>query len=642
MTNFNPNSTATSGLEWLATRELPRPLQSGKGIGASMTSTATETIPTLSAYLFPTGAALVGVDLYDATDVTATVFGGSALPGHDFAHGNDWWTTGDGGSTFQAYPSGDTGHTFVNMSCHEGMSSTDIQSTVTASGQWIRFLPSGADDHSRVMFSTGSPPTWKKVTDGTNGNDPTSDRVGWIEVVVAAKSQNGASQTIDGVLQISGTQYASAEGPTLISGSWQRYVFHYWVNPATGRQWYNSGITTFYSSGVNGFGVQVVGKSPTNTYIAAVNLVFRALPEKRKAIGYTSVSAQGWADFTLLSPTDGSTASWAKASGHTYLAAFYLPSGGVCTLNGLDQASLVDQPDGALTGWAGADQPMTTNTEVPSAAATASTWAASVYLTRNDAAISVDGQPYVVAATINVAAGDGTDGQDMPAHATATYGLINLAIRLTGNVPTADLTVGIHATSGGALVGGTGTIHPADVPNDGLYHLVQVRLSSGAALASGTAYEIRFSTTSPSPGTWPVAYIDTLSTAAAAIGLGGNAYLDGTTAPTITALTSAGTVPTAPGSLTVTVGNKTLSPSPPGGPAILHYAAVDWASTALGGNFGQYELQRSDDNTTWATIAIITTESASNFSDVECLRNAIQYYRVRVVRKDGAASDWTT
>lgn len=71
------------------------------------------------------------------------------------------------------------------------------------------------------------------------------------------------------------------------------------------------------------------------------------------------------------------------------------------------------------------------------------------------------------------------------------------------------------------------------------------------------------------------------------------------------------------------------------------YVEATWTPTALGGDFGRYEIQRSENLGAWTQVASITTEAVYLYRDYEARRESFVAYRMRVVRADGSASVWT-
>lgn len=73
------------------------------------------------------------------------------------------------------------------------------------------------------------------------------------------------------------------------------------------------------------------------------------------------------------------------------------------------------------------------------------------------------------------------------------------------------------------------------------------------------------------------------------------------------------------------------------------YVSLNWDDTTVATeDFAYYEVQRKDTvNTTYETVAKITTKTTSQFFDLEARLGVASTYRVRTVRVDGAYSDWT-
>lgn len=642
---FNPNSTAISGLEWYPTRRLPRVLKVGSGIGVEFASTATETIAQIVPWLTSPNGALVGVDIYNASTVTAPVVGGLDVPGIDIASSAGFEKTSDSGTTWAAYT---TGVGFVDLPATDNLTPAALAILIDGGGAFLRYKPTGSQGEGHLTWQgTGA---YTKITDGTSGNDPSSSRVGWVEINIVARAHAGASATIDSIARFGASSHGSDEGPRRITPKWARYTFHYYWNPQTGAQWRNADIATFLSGGPNSWGITVRGKVPTEYWIGAVNVVWRSLTEHRLATAYVNAGTDGFAGMVLANPVDHSVATWAKAAATTYLALFYLTGdGGSSTLNGIDQASLAENPGGALTGWTGADQPTVTSaagtSAVPVGAISTSTWAPSVLLSTSAPAESVDSQPYVIPKVMRVASGDalGDDAEKLAAHATANYAMAHFVVGMFDEngqtiVPDGDLTVQI-VSSVFAPVGGTITVSPGDIPSDGRWHLVADRLSSAAALASGSVYYLAFTTTSTVP--WTVGYLDIVNAAAVgpAVEAGG---IVNTATGTTDLLSNVGTVPAALTGFTSVVSTVAQVPAPGCGPVNVSFVQLDWTASALGGAFGYYEVQRASDGGPFYTIAKVTSEADNAYTDRECLRNLPEQYRVRVVRADGAPSDWTT
>jgi len=73
----------------------------------------------------------------------------------------------------------------------------------------------------------------------------------------------------------------------------------------------------------------------------------------------------------------------------------------------------------------------------------------------------------------------------------------------------------------------------------------------------------------------------------------------------------------------------------------ISYVQATWTATALSANFDHYEIERTENAVDFYMVAEITTEAVTEYRDYEPTRGGIAGYRLRVVRTDGAVSDWT-
>jgi hypothetical protein len=610
-------------------------LKIGTGIGLTVDSTVTESIAILRPWIATPAGVFLSADIYNAASVGDTVLGGIDAPGVIVATSAGFQKTDDNGSTWTTYSGGVP---YVNRRIPDFYTPNEIGFLVSGSGQYIRYNPAGSQSEGHFSWQgTGS---YIKAEDGTAGNSPVGKRIGWIEVTVVAKAHNGASGTLDGVLRIGGVNRGSDDGPQRVIGDWKRYTYKFLWNPATGTQWFASDLATFNSGGVNSFGFSMTGKTPIEWWIGAVNIVFRSVPEHRLATGYVTPGAGGaFASMTLLNPADGVVTPWAKASGTKYLAVFFLTGlGGSGSLNGVDQASLAEAPNGQLGGWLGADLPTYPNSPIPTGPGSASSWAPSVVLETTAPAQSVDSQPYVQPKVMRVHSTDGPgDNQEqLAAHSTDDYAMVRFVVGLFDelgavSVPTDVLVVQI-VDDVGDPVGGVIELAPEEVPADGRWHLLARRLDSSAALSSGSTYFLTFST----EGTpWSVAYADVIDATEAGPPIEAGGTVNGVSGAT-DLLSNVGTVPPPLAGVTGEVLGFDQGPIPAGGPATMAFAQIEWDSSSLGDDFGYYELQRDEE-----PIAYINDEGQNAFDDFGALRNAPSYYRARVVRADGATSDWS-
>lgn len=658
-TVWNPNNPAVSGLEWYPTRQLRKLIGYGAGVGAKVHSTAAETIAEIHAFVnsdTPGVQAQIGLDIYDATALWAPneIVGALSLPSEN-ADNTPGFTEATSGVE-QPYDS--AGHGYI-----DNLSTEDAAGilTPTASVTRVHYEPTGGRQGGHITYRAAA--TYTDVTGAGATVTPAGKRIAYLEVVHVMHGGGTSPATVDGILLMSGTQYGSPTGPiAVVTGIFfTRYVFRWYFNPATGEQWLPTDLAQFQTGGLGGFGANFAGSAGADVSIAAVNLVIRYLPERRLATGYALVNATGlWRPFTLEDPTTGSAAPWAKASGTDYLFEFYatpfFPAGG--SIVGVDSANLAGHENDQLTGWQGLTQPFV-KPVIPSADPSLSAWVPALYMMTSAPALGVDAQPYVTPTDLAVTTA-GVDKQGIAAHNTLTYGGGSVVVApFNGVIPDGPLIMRMRAVSGGAQVGGDLTIDPSEIPQDGKYHLITDRFAASAALATATAYLIQFSTTGTIP--WPLRTCytrdpaigpTTQDTTAAGGSIAGAGTLNGTADPTLDWLTNVSTVPAPPGTLTAVEGHIANQPALAGThflpgsnaplPTRINYAHLGWVATSLAATFGYYEVQRQERGI-WYPIAYITLEASNYFYDLTSGRTVVGFsvpYRVRVVRLDGAVSDW--
>lgn len=226
---------------------------------------------------------------------------------------------------------------------------------------------------------------------------------------------------------------------------------------------------------------------------------------------------------------------------------------------------------------------------------------------------------------------------------TITFDTLTVWQYLTvGDLAAADLADTAIATSKGTAAYAPGTMDVYDVT---------VTMDAAATLASATDYTIDAGAGVDYATGWFLLWVDSTSGHA----LTGNQTYGGSTdaAAVGGGVTTAGadfqltlgSVPTAPASITLAAVTVALpdNGSPLCNPGTMTKARVTWAATALGASFSRYEVQRSaDGGATWEDAAYVTAEATLTFDDRMVARGVAHTYRVRVLRTDGAFSDWRT
>lgn len=260
-----------------------------------------------------------------------------------------------------------------------------------------------------------------------------------------------------------------------------------------------------------------------------------------------------------------------------------------------------------------------------------------------------DSQPYVTLTSAAVYTGQDAEGEFSDAAAVA-YGVVQAMVRYSGT-PTADLLVKVKRRSDNTQFGGTYTITKALVDAatalgaDGWASLTGF-LSSTGTLAAATQYYVEFSSSTDSSNPWYVLALNAADNAETLTfgGITDAATINGAEDTTYDLVATLSTVPTAPAGLASSLLWQSIDPGGAGGCAVtsIAYVHLAWTATALGVSFLRYEVQRTEDGgSTWNDVGLINTEATVTFDDYECARGVNVQHRIRVVRIDGAASDWT-
>jgi len=261
---------------------------------------------------------------------------------------------------------------------------------------------------------------------------------------------------------------------------------------------------------------------------------------------------------------------------------------------------------------------------------------------------SVDGQPYARTQLATVRNGQPAEMEFSNA-AAANYGLLRFLVH--PHSATGSLLVTVKRRSDNVQIGGTLTVTPASlsaqtrVPNTA-YYWIQGQLSSVAGLAAATQYYLQFTTSSSGTGEdyWSVVVADTNGSGSVA-GFGGTtdrALSNGSELDAYDIYATLSTVPVAPANFTATLTTQTVAASICGITTIQR-ASLAWTATALGAGFTRYDIARSlDGGTTWTTFRQITTEATATAIDYEAPFGIAVQYRIRVVRSDGAVGDWSS
>ena len=274
-------------------------------------------------------------------------------------------------------------------------------------------------------------------------------------------------------------------------------------------------------------------------------------------------------------------------------------------------------------------------------------------LTKAGPSYSDDSQPYGVTSALTVTAATGPAAQRVRQTSGSTQSY--LGVRFVAYPPQASahagsvLTASVHLVSSGAQVGGTASWTAAEalaVPaltSSPSWRLLAKFLSSSAALANNTQYEMRFTVTGP--GAWLLSAPDqSVAGAAGYRGTVDSARLGGSTMPSRDISAVLLIQPPAPTSVAATVIDVPVGQASGCGPDTIQRNRLTWVRTNLGGAFSHYEVERLDQDSSgadvWNLIVNIATEATQSFDDAEATLNRPARYRIRAITTTQAFSAW--
>jgi hypothetical protein len=630
--DYDPHSPATVGSEWMGSRQRILPIGTGNAAGPRIHSTATESVSAITVLTrSPAGPQpLLLCDVYDLA--------GDINPDDEFcvAKPTACYSLGAGFQTWVGGVFGGSSDPAVTNAVDD-IVGDDVP---TDTGQNDALVASAHPFSARAMFFNNG--VFFHGDTGASGASITGKRIKYVEIVAIMSNQTGAPITVCGNLEghagVGSTGIEQSAPQTIPAGAvLQRMRFRFKQNNAVGGLPWDHGNIAPWFNGTAGFGFSVLSKPGAGWFgISAIEFGVHVCTETRVAHGVGFGKAGGgdvFSSFAMLDPNDGSSQAWAKVNGHNYwvaITAVRAPSAifGVSTY-GVAGAPFAQLPTTQLETCALGTEGM----GVPVSELVPDIDAMQCLLVVGGG-YSVDSNVYAGVAPF-VCGDDGSASLRQDMTGSGTFQIVGLLVAGDG---TQDAPLTIQLKRGSSVLS-SATIDPADsdAPSDGRATVVK-RVLSAPITFSGGEY-IQVSSTSTHGWSLPCLFtrlgadtINSVSTGAAARGIGGSAD-SANSDVTQDFPWWISTIPSPPSGLAATVANFTTTNASPGGPRRISYAALNWNSTALGGNFNYYEVLRNGN-----VIARITAEGQSLFNDFEMKRGVVNSYTVRVVRDDGAQS----
>lgn len=447
----------------------------------------------------------------------------------------------------------------------------------------------------------------------------------------------------------------------IADNTYANYTFGpFYYDPSADEPWGRKTIVDLDTNTLDNLRLNWIGNGVIRVSYVAMRVV--TIPEKRIAVGGTTkasspgTSLQTALTMTLKDPlTD--TANWSKTNGVDYVVVLRRLADPLTT-NLTALLPSIPYISGATVSpnVHGAYREVITNGVKGGLLEVSQTNDEKTYpiVLSIAGAYSVDGNPYHSVTPKPCHTSSTLKSLMTGATNTSPYIVVRALLALYTNTPTADLSVKLKRNSDNVQFGSTKTITTADLgtavfTKDGYtFYEVDFNMPSGQTLAAATTYYLEFTSSTIAGSPWYVAMLDATESNALTgdITYGGStAYAD--VAGAVQNGDFAVTLSSIPDPLTGLTAVIDYEPLPSMGDtsccdgcerAFVH---LDWTSSSLSSAFLYYEIQRSEDQTTWVTIGYEDTEATSQYDDNEALRGTIEYYRVRVVRTDGVTSAWS-
>lgn len=658
---LNPSRQTTVGIEWAPYGSDSVPIGTTPGRALVFPATVTENISALSAYMavpevgkhqaVSSDVTRIVCDIYDASVGDPLAIGAPqtlyALPVVDgpVSGTPGQYFTGSGGGTSNLF-------TAVDEQVVPGGYSAD----------YIHYISADQGTHGiRFRGNTALKDATSQAVTALTGK-----RVAAVHIKAAIFNYNTVDVAPVQVWGVLGMVNPATGGVIEQRGDYYtayslRYAQPTWsfrTNPITGLPWTTGDVAQFLNGGTGDFGLRFSAAAPGTTNDLAIysfQIEVVVVNETRVATGYVDPTTTGWQDIALRKPSDNTTQNWAKTTDHDYWCVLWRASGGsVITarrllgdvLTGSDDADvpLSTVANGIPTG----DDPTFNSTLASKIPARGAAFA--ITMTVSGGAFSADSQPYALVRPTPISALTHVVEQELSDLALATYGRWSVAVRAPATaLPTEALIVEvIDLTASDTLVAGPALLYPSSLPaDDGAFHVVRGTFPVDFTPLAGHRYALVFASATSTAAPWFVTVLDTGDTNRGAASYRGTtdvAVIDGTRTTTSDVVATLQRTPLAPGNFALNPYTRTLVHGP--GSAACTIAGhtgirLNWTATDPGGTFAYWEVQRSDGPDGYQTIAKLTDVGTLLFYDFEARRDITASYRMRQVRADGAASDWT-
>lgn len=654
--SFNPDRPAALGLQWCPVHEIPQ----------AMTSTL---VPFAAKFTPSISATVNHVWLYSPT----------SIPGNPESYQLDIYLDGTlpgtTVTTITAYPAADAGATDAWWWNGSTAGTTNLYQKVNNPTQTPVAILNGVADDDFIYNPDGRQYVAQFFFDGLTAAAADQHIV---KIRTEARVQplstfnDRQAMTVAPYLIFDGILYYGPEqtfvdrqpGGHLCSAEWP-------VHPALLRSWLPDDLVAFATGGTAAAGWVVRPTNATSIYAAiySVNIqIDHVGSEVRKALAWITPANQvglaGWFQLQLFRPGSGGSpwpTGWLVSSGSRYLLAFRRQTSAPGGLQLSVQAlSGFDTQTPAPNGWSRTKVTMLSNPQVPVLVTDIDdgrSWAPTIAVMNVFGEIAIaDSQPYAVLEHDSAVYASIDFRQYFTTPASLPdpdFGLLRVTLGRTDPSITASISFKVRRASDDVQFGSTVTITAAEFDTDpetphqtgyALYRTLVRNLVTPATLATSTTYYLQATSSADPlapwriesartvlPGDTPPAGINDI-TAGGTNGL----IINGVSHPESDSCLILMTVPVAPANL------EAISQTPGAAPCVW-YQHITWDATSLGAGFDYYELQRMDRPLDlWQTIAHVTVESVTAFHDYEALYNYPVNWRIRVVRRDGAVSDWTT